>query len=88
MLRRVGELWFNRELGAFICQLGNVVFSTRIIFLKKEKTRRRDRGPHTFEEKELTPPPSDLGHSLYLTHHKALTHSCHKSCLYVELNRM
>lgn len=38
MLRRVGELWFNRELGAFICQLGNVVFSMRIIFLKKEKT--------------------------------------------------
>lgn len=42
ILRRVGHLCFNRELGAFICQLGNVVFSMRIFFLKKEKTRHRE----------------------------------------------
>lgn len=37
ILRRVGQLCFNRELGAFICQLGNVVFSMRIFFFFKKR---------------------------------------------------
>lgn len=42
MLRRVGELWLSRELGAFICQLGNVVFSLMIFFFFKERIGRKE----------------------------------------------